>query len=152
MWPHSVKDQKMTLRWQHYTVISQWFLHYSKLLYIYTVLVLRFPACTVPQINYKGALFYLFIYVLLFYLAVLAVIFVVTLATQDVDKFSEQNRRDLEKSCNITCEWVPSEWEFKQLIKTSWYSTSNDSSLSINVLWREKLHVCKENKSFVKAF
>ncbi len=58
-------------------------------------------------------------------------------------------RTDLEK-CSITplahkwilCSgWVPSEWEFKWLIKTSQQSTSNAyySSSSINELWREKL-------------
>ncbi len=58
-------------------------------------------------------------------------------------------RTDLEK-CSITplahkwilCSgWVPSEWEFKWLIKTSQQSTSNSyySSSSINELWREKL-------------
>ncbi len=44
----------------------------------------------------------------------------------------------------ILCsEWVPSEWESKQLIKTSQSSTTNphDSNTSINILWSEKLHV-----------
>ncbi len=43
-------------------------------------------------------------------------------------------------------EWVPSEWEAKQLIKTSQQYTSDphDSSPSINILWRQKLRVCKK--------
>ncbi len=61
---------------------------------------------------------------------------------------------DLEK-CSITSlahqwilcnEWVPSEWESKQLIETSQKSTSDrhHSSPSINILWSEKLRVCKK--------
>ncbi len=49
----------------------------------------------------------------------------------------------------ILCsEWVPSEWEFKQLIKTSQQSTSkpHNSSPSINVLWSKNLVVCKKKK------
>ncbi len=48
----------------------------------------------------------------------------------------------------ILCtEWVASELEFKQLIKTSKWSTSNshDSSLSVNVMWSEKLFVSEAN-------
>ncbi len=59
---------------------------------------------------------------------------------------------DLEK-CSITAvahqwilcsEWVPSEWESKQLIKTSQNFTSNphNSSPSINIFITENLHVC----------
>ncbi len=45
-------------------------------------------------------------------------------AIQDVDEFVSSSQTDLEK-CSITSlghqcsEWVPSEWESKQLIKTS---------------------------------
>ncbi len=66
---------------------------------------------------------------------------------QDVDEFVSSS--DLEK-CSIASvsqqwmlcsEWVPSEWESKQLIKTSQYSTSNPhhSSPSVNVFRRQKL-------------
>ncbi len=46
----------------------------------------------------------------------------------------------------LCSEWVPSEWVSKQLIKTSQQSTSNlhDCSPSVNILWSEKLHVCKK--------
>ncbi len=58
-------------------------------------------------------------------------------------------RTDLEK-CSITSlahqwmlcsEWVPSEWESKQMIKTLQSSTSNPhhSRTSVNVLWSQKL-------------
>ncbi len=40
-------------------------------------------------------------------------------------------------------QWVPSEWEFKRLIKASQWSTSNPS---VNVLWSKNLHVCEEKK------
>ncbi len=62
---------------------------------------------------------------------------------QDVDEFVYSS--DLEK-CSISSlaqqwtfcsEWVPSEWESKQLIKTH-------SSPSVNGLWSKKLCVCKK--------
>ncbi len=72
----------------------------------------------------------------------------------DVDEFvssSEKIWRNLALALQwIRCsEWVPSEWESKQLIKTSQKSTSNphNFSPSIHILWSEKLWVC--NKSSV---
>ncbi len=73
-------------------------------------------------------------------------------AIQDVEEFVSSS--DLER-CSIPSlahqwilcsEWVPSEWESKQLLKTSQWSTNNPhhSSPSINILWSEKLHVCKK--------
>ncbi len=46
----------------------------------------------------------------------------------------------------LCSEWVPSESESKQLIKTSHLSICNPHhpSPSINVMWREKLSVCKK--------
>ncbi len=71
------------------------------------------------------------------------------LAIQDVDEFVSST--DLEKFSIpslaqqwILCsEWVPSEWESKQLIKTS-TSNQHHSSPSINVLWSQKLCVHKK--------
>ncbi len=59
----------------------------------------------------------------------------------------------LEKFCStslahqwILCsEWVPSEWESKQLINTSHQSTSNPHHSSSSVILRsEKLNICKK--------
>ncbi len=46
----------------------------------------------------------------------------------------------------LCSEWVPSESESKQLIKTSYFSICNPHhpSPSINVLWSKKLSVCKK--------
>ncbi len=47
----------------------------------------------------------------------------------------------------ILCsEWVPSEWESKQLIKTSQFSISDPhhSSPLVNIMWSKKLSVCKK--------
>ncbi len=42
-------------------------------------------------------------------------------------------------------EWVPSEWESKQLIRHHDWSTSNpNGSSQVNILWNEKLCVCKK--------
>ncbi len=69
-------------------------------------------------------------------------------AIQDVDEFVSSS--DLEK-CSIASlahhwilwsEWVPSEWESKQLIKH--YNNPHQSSPSDNILRREKLCVCKK--------
>ncbi len=72
---------------------------------------------------------------------------------QDVDEFLHLFfiRTDLEKfniaslahQWILCSEWVPSEWESKQLIKTS-TSNPHDSSPSINILWSEKLRVYKK--------
>ncbi len=74
-------------------------------------------------------------------------------AIQDVDEFVSSS--DLEKlhitslahKWIICSEWVPSEWETKQLIKTSQSSTSNPhhSSPSINIFLSEKLCVCNKH-------
>ncbi len=75
-------------------------------------------------------------------------------AIQDRDEFVSSSETDLEKFSItslahqwILCsEWVPSEWESKQMIKTSQQSTSNshDSSPSINILWSEKSRICRK--------
>ncbi len=66
-------------------------------------------------------------------------------AIQDLDEFVSAS--DLEK-CSIASfaqqwmlcsEWVPSEWESKQLIK------HHNNPQVINILWNKKLHVCKKH-------
>ncbi len=53
----------------------------------------------------------------------------------------------------LCSEWVPSEWESKQLIKTSQViHTTPESRPSINVLWIEKLHVCKKQINHYDVF
>ncbi len=61
----------------------------------------------------------------------------------DLEKYSMTS---LAHQWILCSEWVPSEWESKQLIKTSQWYTSNPhhSSPSINLLWIEKLCVCKK--------
>ncbi len=68
-------------------------------------------------------------------------------AVQDVDELvsSSKFRMSLAHQLILCSEWVPSEWEFKLLLKIP-----HDSSPSINALWSEKLCVCK--KSIIKEF
>ncbi len=65
-------------------------------------------------------------------------------------------RTDLEKCITslahqlILCsEWVPSEWESKQLIKH--HNNPHHSSPSVNVLWSEKWCIYAWNKSIIKT-
>ncbi len=72
-------------------------------------------------------------------------------------------RTDLGKKCSISSlayqwilcsEWVPSEWESKQLIKVSQYSTGNPhvSSPSINILWSKNPSIIHNNVSSSEKF
>ncbi len=72
-------------------------------------------------------------------------------AIQDVDEFVSSS--DLEKCSIISVahqwmlcsEWVPSEWESKQLLKHhNIHSNPHHSSPSVNVLWSKKICVCKK--------
>ncbi len=67
----------------------------------------------------------------------------------DLEKFSITS---LAHQWILCSEWVPSERECKQLIKTSQLSKSNphDSNSSVNVLWSEKLCVCKKQIHHIK--
>ncbi len=51
-------------------------------------------------------------------------------------------------------EWVPSEWEFKQLIKniTIIHKWSTWPISSTNVLWNERLHVCRKVEDHCNIF
>ncbi len=65
-------------------------------------------------------------------------------AIQDVDEFvcsSEQIWYNLSLHHLLCSEWVPSEWESKQLIQ---HHNKHHSSPSVSVLWSEKQHVCKK--------
>ncbi len=69
---------------------------------------------------------------------------------------SEQIKRNFASLAHqwILCsEWVPSEGESKQLIKTSQQSSSNPhhSSPSVNILWSENLHVGKKKRPSLRA-
>ncbi len=66
----------------------------------------------------------------------------VCLFRTDLEKFSITS---LAHRWILCSEWLPSEWESKQLLNASQRSTSNphDSISSINVLWSEKLCVFK---------
>ncbi len=89
------------------------------------------------------------------YHAMFVCYFILSQDILDVDKFvssSEQIWRNVALIyCSLCSEWVPSEWEFIQLIQISQISTSNPhDSLSIKILW--KLCVCNKHIHHEDAF
>jgi len=62
-------------------------------------------------------------------------------AIQDVDEFVFSSEQIWRNARLFSSEWVPSEWESKELVKTYIICYPHDSSPSINNLLREKSHV-----------